>query len=391
MQYSLVEVKNKVAAKAFIELPVRLYRQNPYWIRPLDNDIAKVFNPAQNKVFQHGECIRWLLQSPTGEVVGRVAAFVNQKTVWADNDQPTGGLGFFECIDDRQAAFQLFDACREWLAARGMEAMDGPINFGERDSWWGLLVEGQDPPNFGMPYHFPYYQAFFVEYGFQEYFRQFTYRRIVSDPLHRIVVAKAERILANPDYHFTTINKKQLPKFAQDFCTIYNKGWAKHQGVPELTLEQANHLIGQMKPIIDERIAYFGYFKGEPVAFYVHIPDLNQAFKFMNNGKFNLLGIAKFLWFKYFVGFDKMIGLVFGVVPEHQGRGVEAAIVEYCRRIVHLPGFPYKTMEMNWIGDFNPKMMKVAEMVGGTPAKTHITYRYLFDPAREFRKPTVIK
>jgi hypothetical protein len=86
-----------------------------------------------------------------------------------------------------------------------------------------------------------------------------------------------------------------------------------------------------------------------------------------------------------------MIGLVFGVVPEHQGRGVEAAIVEYCRRIVHLPGFPYKTMEMNWIGDFNPKMMKVAEMVGGVPAKTHITYRYLFDPAREFRKPTVIK
>jgi GNAT superfamily N-acetyltransferase len=391
MNYSLVEVKDKSTAKAFIQLPVRLYRTNPYWIRPLDKDIEKVFDPAQNKLFQQGECIRWLLQSPSGEIVGRVAAFVNKKTMLADNDQPTGGMGFFECIDDRAAAHQLFDACKQWLSARGMEAMDGPINFGERDAWWGLLVEGEAPPNFGMPYHFSYYQALFTEYGFQEYFKQFTYKRIVSDNLHRIVVAKAERILNNPDYRFTTVDKKQLPKYAEDFRTIYNKAWSKHDGVAELTQEQASNLIGQMKPILDERIIYFGYFKEEPVAFYIHIPDLNQAFKFMNTGKFDLIGIAKFLWFKYFVGFDKMIGLVFGVVPEHQGRGVEAAIVEFCRRIVHLPGFPYKTMEMNWVGDFNPKMMKVAEMVGGKHEKTHITYRFLFDPAQEFKKPTVIK
>jgi hypothetical protein len=360
-------------------------------VRPLDKDIEKIFDPTHNKLFQGGACIRWLLCAPSGEVVGRVAAFVNRKTMLADNDQPTGGMGFFECIDDRQAAFQLFEACKNWLSAQGMEAMDGPINFGERDSWWGLLVEGEAPPNFGMLYHWAYYQAFFEEYGFQEYFRQFTYKRIVADNLHRIVVAKAERILNNPDYRFTTIDAKQLPKYAEDFRTIYNKAWGKHDGVAELTSEQANKLMLEMKPILDERIVYFGYFKDEPVAFYIHIPDLNQAYKYMNTGKLNLIGIVKFLWFKYMIGFDKMIGLVFGVVPEHQGRGVEAAIVEFCRRIVHLPGFPYKTMEMNWIGDFNPKMMKVAEMVGGKPEKTHITYRYLFDPSREFRKPTVIK
>src|SRR5436190_20183286 len=138
----LAEVTNQQEALDFLRLPVRLYANESRWIRPLDVDIENVFDPEKNKTFRQGECIRWILVNDAGETIGRVAAFVNKKTVTKGNDQPTGGMGFFECINDQSAPFMLFDACKNWLASKGMEAMDGPVNFGSRDRWGGLLIEG---------------------------------------------------------------------------------------------------------------------------------------------------------------------------------------------------------------------------------------------------------
>ncbi len=134
--YTLIEVTTRQHETDFLELPVRLYKGNPWWIRPLDNDIRNVFDPAKNPCFQNGECIRWILKDEAGQCVGRVAAFINRKTCHLDK-YSVGQMGFFECIDDRQAAFCLFDKCREWLEGKGMEAMEGPVNFGERIEWWG--------------------------------------------------------------------------------------------------------------------------------------------------------------------------------------------------------------------------------------------------------------
>ena len=128
----IAEVKSDADVKEFIQLPVRLYQGETNWIRPLDKDVESVFDPASNKTFKSGKCIRWILQKE-GQTIGRIAAFVNGRTVNKDNDQPTGGVGFFECIDDQEAANLLFDTGKEWLKAEGMEAMDGPINFGDRD------------------------------------------------------------------------------------------------------------------------------------------------------------------------------------------------------------------------------------------------------------------
>src|SRR5690606_1424076 len=152
---------NKAEAKEFLNLPVRLYKNEPAWIRPLDADVENVFDKSKNKTFRQGESIRWILKNDKNETIGRVAAFINQKTVHKHNDQPTGGMGFVECIDDKEAAFVLLDACKNWLQERGMEAMDGPVNFGERDKWWGLLVEGFEiEPNYNCNYNFPYYHKF---------------------------------------------------------------------------------------------------------------------------------------------------------------------------------------------------------------------------------------
>ena len=387
----ILEVKDSRTRKEFLLFPVRLYQNEKTWIRPLDKDIEGVFDPEQNKYFRHGECTRWILVDDNQNTIGRVAAFINHKTA-GKFDQPTGGMGFFECINDQSAAFKLFNQCKLWLEERGMEAMDGPVNFGDRDRWWGLLVDGFHlEPNYCTPYNFPYYRDLFEAYGFKLYFRQFTYARKVKEGgLLPKVQEKARKVRNNPDYTFTHIKKRNLPKYAEDFRFVFNKAWAKHLGVKDITQEQAESIMNKLKPVIDEKIIIFGYYKKEPIAFYINLPELNQIFKHVN-GKLDLFGKIKFLFYKKFKKVKKMFGVSFGVIPEFQGKGIEAALADAASDIVWHKNSPYVDYEMNWIGDFNPKMMHVCENMGGKINKTHITYRKLFDETKEFKRAPIIE
>lgn len=382
----LIEVVSKKEENQFIEFAVQLYKDSPNWIRPLDKDIRAVFDPKKNKAFRNqGDCIRWLLKD-NKKIIGRVAAFYSQKTAKRGNDQPTGGIGFFECINNKEAAFILFDACKNWLQGKGMEAMDGPINFGDRDAWWGLLVKGYEhEPNYRCNYNFPYYQDLFEDYGFQVYFKQLTYARKVMDPLSPKLHDKADKVSQDPGYVFQHFKKKDYKRFANDFFTIYNQAWAGHKGVPKLTLAQARLAMKQLLPIVDEKIVWFGYFEKDPVAFFIMLPEVNQIFKYVN-GKMNLLGKVTFMWHKWRKTCNKMIGVVFGVVPQHQGKGVEGAIIMAARKMVQDDYARYENFEMNWIGDFNPKMIRVVEQVGAQVSKIHNTYRYLFDRDKPFKR-----
>lgn len=387
----IIEVSDSHSRREFLKLPIRLYKNEKNWIRPLDKDVENVFKPAANKYFRHGECTRWILIDDNEKTIGRVAAFINKKTVNKDNDQPTGGMGFFECIDDQKAANLLFDQCKDWLAAREMEAMDGPINFGDRDRWWGLLVDGFDrEPNYAMPFNFPYYKRLFENYGFKTYFEQYTYGRKVLDPLSEILMAKADRIGKNQAYSFRHMDMKNLDKYIADFRKVYNDAWGSHAGVPKMSAAQARNAIYQIKPIMDEEIIWFGYYNDEPVAFFIILPEVNQIFKYVN-GKLNLPGQIKFLWHKWRKSCKKMYGLVFGVTPEHQGKGLEGALIMAVRKQVQEINYRYEEFEMNWIGSFNKRMIHLVEQVGARVVKTHITYRKLFDESKPFKPAPDIK
>ncbi|MCF1751894.1 hypothetical protein [Mariniradius sediminis] len=381
----ILEVTTPAQAKEFLEMAARLYKSEKNWIRPLDKDIEGLFHPETNKLYRQGaKAKRWLLYNESGQTIGRVAAFLHPK--WKES-QPTGGVGFFECIDDVKAAFLLFDTAKEWLESEGMEAMDGPVNFGERDKWWGLLVDGYTEPNYGMPWNFPYYQHFFESYGFQVYFKQFTYMRGVKDPVFDPKMEdRAKAIRKDPDFVFRQIKKSEIKDKAPEyFMQVYNKAWAKYMG-KSLTLKETNLMFAKMAPIIDPRLIYFGFYKGEPVSFFINIPEINQLFKYVN-GKMDLIGKLKFIFHKTFNPPKKMLGLVFGVVPDFQGKGVESAmIMAYRDDIAFKSSFKYETLEMNWIGDFNPKMMRVCEQLNATIYKTHHTYRYLFDRTKPFER-----
>ena len=176
----LLEVKTHRDCKRFVSFPVDLYKNQKQYIRPLDKDIADIFDPAVNKNFERGSCVRWLLLNDN-KIIGRIAAFVLKKTSLKGGAENFGGVGFFECINDQNAANALFDISKNWLVDQSIEFMDGPINFGARDKWWGLLTKGFDlEPNYQCNYNFPYYRELFENYGFQTYFEHYTFLKAIK-------------------------------------------------------------------------------------------------------------------------------------------------------------------------------------------------------------------
>jgi len=381
----IIAVTDEKTNRLFLTMPLKLYRNDVNYIRPLDEDIIAVFDSRKNPAFEHGEAARWILIDEEGEPIGRIAAFYDRRTF--DEDLPAGGCGFFECIDNQDAANLLFDTAKNWLSERGLEAMDGPVNFGSRERWWGLLVDGFHPPCYRCNYNRPYYKELYEQYGFQLYFKQFTFRRDVETKLSSRISEKAMYALKDAGYTFSHIDHRRLDKAAEDFRTVYNAAWVNRQGTSPLTKDEARKLIFSMKPIIDPKIVWFAYHNGEPVGFWVNIPDINQLIVKYVNGRLNLLGKLRFLWNKWRKNCDTMFGIIFGVVPEHQRKGVEAAMALAAAKVMQDPKqVKYNNLQMNWIGDFNPRMMNVARHMGGVIYKTHHTYRYLFDRSRPFER-----
>src|SRR6185295_3976486 len=283
----LTEVSDKKTAREFLEANVEINKNDPNYIRPLDKDINEVFDPKKNKAFRHGEVIRWLLKDEGGKLIGRIAAFVNKKYKNKGDDVPVGGVGFFDCINDQSAANLLFDVAKEWLMQKGMEAMDGPINFGERDRWWGLIVKGSEPPLYCMNYNQPYCQQLLENYGFKNFFNQICFALRAKDKLDQKFYARHALCEKEPNFSSAHIRKDQLDKFVKDFTIVYNKAWAGHGGLKQLDEKIVRKMFQSMKPVMDEKISWFAYYKGEPIAIWINLPDLNQWFKHLD-GKFSL-------------------------------------------------------------------------------------------------------
>jgi hypothetical protein len=382
----LIPVNDTATAKQFLQVAVKIYQKDPNWIRPLDKDIEEVFDTKKNKAFRFGEAARWILTDNDNNLIGRIAAFVNKKYKNKGDDVPVGGIGFFECIHEQEAADFLLDNAKHWLMQKGMEAMDGPINFGERDRWWGLVTKGFTEPMYCMNYNPPYYQQLLENYGFKPFFNQLCFGMHPKDSLSSKMFQRHSRFETDPDFTARYINKKHLEKFAGDFTTVYNKAWSGHGGLKQMAKEQVVLLFNKMKPVMDEKIIWFAYHKNEPIAIFVNLPDLNQWFKYLD-GKFGLLQKLQFLWLKQFKPNKKFCGIVFGVVPEWQGQGIDAYIVVESAKVIQTPNLPYTEYEMQWIGDFNPKMINIAQSLGEVfESRRLTTYRYLFDRTKEFKR-----
>lgn len=380
----LKEVRTRPDRKAFLKVPRIIYRNDDTWVCPLDREIESIFDPQLNTYFNHGEAKRWILYDNRRQLIGRVAAFIDRNTCHK-HDQPTGGMGFFECLHSHEAAKLLFDAARNWLEERGMEAMDGPINFGETDKYWGLLVDGYTHPSYEIAYNPVYYQELFESYGFQTYFKQEGFHLDAREPLPPRFERIAQRVASNPDYSFEHFRWKDADRHIRDFVAVFNVAWASFkENFEPLEVSYIRKTLKKAKAIIDEEFIWIAYARGEPIAIYLMYPDVNQILKQLN-GRLTLPAMLKFLYLKNMKTMTRARGVLMGVIPAYQNRGIEAGIILNLVRVFEKKPH-YEEIEFSWVGDFNPKMRKIFISVGSKSVKHYITYRYLFDREAEFRR-----
>lgn len=385
----LIEVIDKKTNEEFHKICEIIYQSDSNYIPHIRQDLEKIFDVSKNKLFrQGGELIRWILKDSNDILIGRVAAFIHPKTSQSGKHK-IGSMGFFECIKNKEAAYILLDACKKWLIDRGMEGMEGPINFGERDQFWGLLVQNfTAPPCYGMNYNPPYYQIFFESYGFQNYFNQYVYWRNLDSPVQDVFIKKSNIIGQNPDFKVSNMQGVPLAKIAEYFLEVYNSAWGGHEGFKNMRLEQAKTIINSMKLIMDRDLLVFAFLKDVPVGFYLNIPELNEFFRHVN-GNLNWIGKLKFFYHLKFSKRKTMLGIVFGVSRAHQGKGIEGAMIKFAEDFI-VSKKQYSETLITWVGDFNPKMLRVIENLGTELYRTLITYRIFFNSSIKFeRHPTL--
>ena len=385
----IIQVSDKATKEAFHELPLLIYQNDQNWVPPLRMVTEDIFNPQKNEGFLHGDARRWLVQSE-GKVIGRIAAFYDRSKIEEDNEQ-VGHIGFFECFDNLEAASLLFDTAREWLQNEGFTVMDGPVNFGENFFNWGLLVEGFEQQAFGMQYHPLYYIVLFEKYGFRTYYQQFSYHLDITSPdLPERFWKIAEWVAKKKDFQYKCFSLKEQDRCIDDFLTIHQAAWAKHTNYKPISRNDLKALVRESKMLIEEEFIWYVYYKDEPIAFFMMIPDLNQILKHLKNGKLTIWNIVKILYLRKRKTMTRCRVLVMGVIPRFQGAGIESGIFWQLRQVLLKKPW-YKEMEMSWVGDFNPKMIKLFDSVGGKHAKTHETLRYLFDRNRPFERLPIIE
>lgn len=385
----LIEVNSSKSRRLFHELPRLLYRDDPNYACQLTPMVEENFDPAKNSFFKHGKAIRWILLDDRQKVIGRIVAFVDFDKAPLF-EQPTGNIGFFECINSQDAANCLFDAAKEWLQTQGLEAMDGPANLGENYMNHGLLVDGFLAQGFGMPYHHPYYRDLFENYGFKVYYEQYSYHLDYTRPFPERFWKIAEWVAAKPQYSFRHFEWADADRYIDDFARIYDGAWGKHEHYKPLDKAELTQFIRSSKLLLDPEFVWFAYHDNDPIALFVMVPDLNEALRVLKNGKLNLINLIRLLVFIKRKRFTRARILIMGVVSAHQRSGIESAIMWYLDRQV-MPKKPnYREIELSWAGDFNPKIVSLYKATGAVHTKTHWQMRFLFDRSKPFERARTI-
>ena len=375
----LIEVNNEATRREFYDVARILYADDDQWVCPLDVEIEDIFNPEENSLFRDGGAIRWILHDDSGHPTGRVGAFFNRGKA-SKNEQPTGGLGFFECINDQDAANMLFDACHDWLKEKGMEAMDGPITFGENITNWGLLIDGFTLPVYGMPYNSPYYKELFEGYGFSTYFEQFSYEKDLAEPFPERQVRFSYHL--KDKYQVEHFSYKKKEKYLNEICTIYNAVWKDfHEDYTPLDYTEIEKVLNKAKPIINEELIWFVYDQGKPIGMIIVFPDVNQILKKLGNGQLNFWNKLKFFYHKKAGTMTRARQLITAVIPEYQRTGVTGLL--FMTMVDAVKKNKFKALDMSWVGDYNITVNKIYRLMGLPVVKTHATYRYLFDRTKE--------
>ena len=345
-------VEDRSELRAFVRFPEVVYRADPNWVAPLRRDEEALLSPT-NPFFDHAEA-RLFLARRDGAIVGRLAGILDRWHLerWKDG---TGLFGFFESVDDPAVAQSLFEAVRGWLRAKGLRGMRGPFNPSTNDTC-GLLVDGFHlPPRIMMPYNPRYYPALLEGVGLRSTRDLFTYEVDTPAAMPPAIgrVAEAAR---SRGVRVRPLELARLPEEVERFRQIYNGSWSSNWGFVPISEREVAWTATQLKQVLVPDMALFAEVEGEPVGFFLCLPDLNPALRHLH-GRITPWGLVRFLVARRRVDMVRLVLL--GVLPQHRRRGIEALLLAQGWEAVHRLG--YRGCEVGWILEENAVTRQATE------------------------------
>ncbi|MCB0739005.1 MAG: GNAT family N-acetyltransferase [Bacteroidetes bacterium] len=364
---ALIEVLNRKSNKLFHRVAHNVYAGDAQYIFPLESDIDFVFNRNKNAAFKLGDARRWVMLE--GErAVGRIAAFYSQK-----EEGIVGGIGFFECVENQEYANNLFDTALNWLDEKGAKICNGPINFGDRDKFWGLMVEGFHLPTYLENYHKPYYQKLFENYGFKPHREQITFRIDRSKFDTKRFTKVAEWISRKPGFKFKHFEKNNAEAFVKDYVEVYNQSLTSNSEFNAISFEEAMRLFKAMKHVLVEEFIWFAYAQDRPIGVLVVIPDINTVLKPLK-GRFNKWNRIRFHFFRRSTSIHNLKAMVIGVAPKFQGFGIDTVLVyKFYKEVVKTD--QYRTAELPRNEAKNQAIMQMMQNMNAEIFKRHVIYQ----------------
>lgn len=344
-------------------------------------EVEAIFDKSKNPFFDHGECERFLVYDYEN-VVARFALMIDHKKDKLFNPK-MGGIGFLEMQNDLNLFRSILNYAAEWHRSRGYYSMLGPINFGENENFWGLLVENyDDPPVYGMYYHPPYYRELIEKTNAQKFDDHYSYKRSLYDPFSEKMQRIADRLNNRDSIVCRPLDLNNLYRDGDYIREIYNKAWSNQEiaeredEFTELTKETVKRVVDNLKKIILPNSSFLAFVNGKPASFIVTIPDMNE-FLVKTGGRIRFWHIPMLLQFKKKVTRIRIIA--YGTSPEYRRLGLEAFVFVNGIKNVRSANKSLKYLEGAWVSEKNWLMQRSLETLGCVHYKTHRTYRWTFD------------
>jgi len=361
-------VLSKKELNAFINLPYRIYRDDPLWVEPLRSQVRAQFNHRANPLLDHCDFQLFSLYE-RGQVIGSIAAFIDLLAVdyW---QAPIGLFGYYECPPDQNAANLLLSSAADWLRAKGMQRMRGPWSFVSQE--WGAVLQGFSPPPVVMsPYNPPFYNDQFSQFGLEK----------VKDLLVYYIDAREgycipDRILTLTDkvaqrygVRVRPMDSANFDQEVQSFIALSNRSLAPNWGFSPVTDDEVRAMARDMKAILHPKAVLFAEDReGQPIGFAIALPDINVLIKGLNGR------LLPFGWLKLLRGLPRLNQyrmFALGVVPEYHGKGIDSLIYRALYESCYNPDL---RMEINYVLEDNAPMNNAILKLGARPLRIYRVY-----------------
>ena len=266
-------VASKADRRAFVDFAWEAYKDDPAWIPPLKDEVHGLLDPAKNPWFAHGRAALWLALRGD-RVVGRISAQVDD-LVQVHMAAGLGQWGMFDALDGETAAL-LIATAEEWLRGQKMKSVLAPISISIWDEP-GLLIEGFDqPPMVMMGHHRPAYRAWIEAAGYAKAKDLVTYDLDIDKEQPKLIDRMVAAVERNPRIRIRNVDKAQFARDSAIILNLLNDAWSDNWGFVPLTDAEIAYAGKKLKPIIFEDLVRIAELDGEPVAFMICMPDINE-------------------------------------------------------------------------------------------------------------------